>query len=221
MIRGQTQPRLVGMARGAAVALAVLGAARLGGECRAQPADVPPAVEARPLGVPRDAATGTTTPAAADASGWWRTGAALAGVLALIVGTRFVLAHAARRSGSLAATLGAGGRAPSGVLEVLGRFPVARGQTLVLLRLDRRVLLLAQSSAGMRTLADITDADEVASLVMKTRDDEGASNAARFNQILRQMESDPSVIAAERGGADSPAPRGLFGAPARSREVRA
>lgn len=122
-----------------------------------------------------------------------RTGGALALVLALIFGARAVVKRAAGRAGLLG-QLGAGGRAPSGILEVLGRYPVARGQTLVLLRMDRRALLLSQSSAGFSLLAQVDDPDEVASLLVQARDAEGDSMAERFRGLLRSMERDPSIM---------------------------
>lgn len=81
---------------------------------------------------------------------------ALAIVLILLFVTRFVLA---RVSGV------AGGPRPSGVVEILARYPVARGQQLVLLKLARRILLVHQSGAEMTTLSEITDENEVAALL--------------------------------------------------------
>jgi flagellar biogenesis protein FliO len=69
-------------------------------------------------------------------------------VIGLIVALAAVARGIIKNKGGLVGAMGAGGRAPSGVLEVLGRYPVARGSTLVLLKLDRRVLLLAQSRGG-------------------------------------------------------------------------
>lgn len=123
-----------------------------------------------------------------------RTGGALALVVTLAVALRGLIRRAARSGGGLLAQLGPGGRAPSGVLEVLGRYPVARGQTLVLLRLDRRVLLTCQTSSGFTTLCQLTDPDDVASILIKTRDEDGESMAARFNALLRDMERDPSIV---------------------------
>lgn len=163
------------------------------------PAAFPPtsaALESRPLGPAARPAAESVRPSATSAGGWLRVTVALGAVIALIYALRFVLKRAAMRTGGLAAQLGAGGRAPSGVLEVLGRFPVARGQTLVLLRMDRRILLISQTAGGMSTLAEITDPEEIASLITRTRDDEGASAAARFNAILRGLESDPDTALA-------------------------
>ncbi len=86
-------------------------------------------------------------------------------------------------------SIGPGGRAPSGLLEVLGRFPVSRGCTLVLLKLDRRVLLVSQTASrqgsGMTTLCEITDPEEVAAILVKARDEEDESQARKFEAMLR------------------------------------
>lgn len=119
---------------------------------------------------------------------------ALAGTVGMLVAIGLVVRVVARRHGGLRAALGAGGRAPSGVVEVLGRFPVARGCSLVLLKLDRRVLLLNQSSARrlggthLTTLCEITQPEDVASILMRVRDDEGNSMARRFEGLLRGEE---------------------------------
>lgn len=162
-----------------------------------------PAVERAPLGRPVTAPLGVKGATRLDARAaetagslaWWlRTGVALAVVVTIILLLKHSLQKAARRSGTLAASLGAGGRAPSGVLEVLGRYPVARGQTLVLLRMDRRVLLLAQTQQGWSTLSEVTGEDDVASLLIKTRDEAGESMSARFEQVLGTLERDPRTM---------------------------
>ncbi len=123
-----------------------------------------------------------------------RTIGALTLVLSLIFGLRSLIQTASRRGNGLGMALGAGGRAPSGVLSVLGRYPVGKGATLVLLQLDRRVLLLSQTGAGFSTLCELTDPADVASVVAKTADDEGASLSRRFSSMLKRFESDPSVV---------------------------
>ncbi len=127
----------------------------------------------------------------------------LLGVLALVIGGGAGLRVLARRHGGLRATLGAGGRAPAGILEILGRYPVGRGVTLILLKLDSRVLLLSQSAGGrfgaganFSTLAEIKDPEEVAAILTKSRDAEGDSLAEKFKSMLsrfdRQM--DPASV---------------------------
>lgn len=131
--------------------------------------------------------------AAAPSSLDWiaRTALSLVGVVALIGIAAYVVRRVSRSQGGLMAALGPGGRAPSGVVEVLGRYPIARGTTLVLLKVDRRVLLLCQAASRrvgggppLSTLSEFTDAEEVASILVKTRDDEGDSMARRFESML-------------------------------------
>lgn len=120
--------------------------------------------------------------------------APLAVVLGVIILGAAVVKKLAARQGGLAGSIGAGGKAPSGILEVLGRYPIARGQSLVLLRVDRRVLLLSHitglrgSSGGFQTLCEITDAEDVASILLKVNEAEGAGPAAKFEQMLKTYE---------------------------------
>jgi len=152
--------------------------------------------EAQPLGVPREGPDGSGGKRGAPVSGPGvaTTFGALALVLGFAIGVAWLVRWLAGLRGGLSAELGAGGRAPSGVLEVLGRYPVGRGQTLVLLKLDRRVLLLSQCAGGRRggggftTLCAIEDADDVASLLMQVRDAEGERAAASFGAALGRHE---------------------------------
>lgn len=130
----------------------------------------------------------------------------LAGVLGLAVVGGRLIRSAARRSGTLRSAIGAGGRAPSGILEVIGRYPVSRGATLVLLKMDTRILLLSQTAggrfgagAGFSTLAEISDPEEVASILIKSRDDEGDSLAERFRTILHRFDRQMEPSASDAG----------------------
>jgi hypothetical protein len=100
-------------------------------------------------------------------------------------------------------------------MEILGRYPVGRGTTLVLLRLERRILLLSQSSTGrlglganFTTLTEITDPEEVAAILTKSQDHEGESATARFRSFLsafdRTMPTEAPSIRPSRatGGGD-------------------
>lgn len=143
------------------------------------------------MAVPREDES-TTEQSAATSGGWARSLASVA----LVVGLILVLAAAARflsrRSGSVAAMMGPGGRAPSGVIEVLARYPVARGQVLVLLRIDRRVLLLSQNisakGGGLTTLSQFDDPSEVAAILQQTRDEASESVSARFRQAMERFQ---------------------------------
>ncbi|MFN0133281.1 MAG: hypothetical protein ACKVW3_12245 [Phycisphaerales bacterium] len=162
--------------------------------------DTPGDIERARLGPARPVAVNPASLRAADpASGSWRLVGSLAVVITLALGVGVGLRVLAKRSPGLRAALGAGGRAPAGVVEVLGRYPVARGATLVLLRLDRRILLLSQSSGGrlglsssFSTLCEVADPDDVASLLVKTRDDEGESMSRRFQSLLDRFDRAPA-----------------------------
>ncbi|MBL0927094.1 MAG: flagellar biosynthetic protein FliO [Phycisphaerales bacterium] len=176
--------------------------------------------ESRPLGAGRAPIGGTAGSGAAGSAGqggasgagggsildhWLvRTAGSLAIVIGLIFGLKWGVQVWATKMGGVAGQLGAGGRSPSGVLTVLGRYPVARGLTLVLLKLDARVLLLSQSAAGFTTLCQITDPDEVAGLLLRCRDAEGESMAAKFSAILKGLENDPSLAGEEVVGPTTP-----------------
>lgn len=115
-------------------------------------------------------------------------------VLGVIIACAAIFKRVVVGNGSIAAAFGAGGRAPSGVLEVLGRFPIARGQTLVLLKLDRRVLLVGHcaptrgGSGGFQTICELADPEDVASILMKVNEGSGDSLSAKFNELLNQQQ---------------------------------
>ena len=152
----------------------------------------------RPLGLPRG------EPQQAPTQAGLKTGASLPewawqlGALGLVIASIFVIGALVRRvapATGLMGALGARGRAPSGVLEVLGRYPVSRGSMLVLLKLDRRVLLVNQASGrggtSMTTLTEITDPAEVAALVAKTS--EGSGTGRQFERTLERVGGDAAV----------------------------
>lgn len=132
---------------------------------------------------------------------------ALGGVLALILLLRAVL----RRMGAASGVGSLGGRRPSGVLEVLGRFPTGRKQSMVLLKLGRRIVLVHQTPMGMQSLAEVVDPDEVASLLTRVEAGHGVrggkkpgatlkrifsakrSNTSgdQFSNVLKEMQDDP------------------------------
>ena len=178
-------PRVV--LRGAAVFSLILPLSSLApAQDLAQPSaqpDTAAALTSRPL-PPRSAPSRATpapsqtsqvdslsgTQAATGSWSWQRT------AMVCVVGSAMLimLVYGSRRfreSSRFMLALGPAGRAPSGVLEVLGRYPAGRGTLLILLRLDRRVLLVAQSGGrtgtGMTTLCEIDDPASVASLLAK------------------------------------------------------
>lgn len=134
---------------------------------------------------------GEKTQAVDSGGAYLQTVIALAAVLALIGVVAMIVKFAARRSGGLMSMLAPTVKAPQGVLEVLARYPVATGTQLLVLKFDRRVLLVSQSSnkgwrsgASMQTLCELADPADVASILIKTRGEEQASLAAKFQKML-------------------------------------
>ncbi len=106
---------------------------------------------------------------------------ALALVIVLLLAMRIVLK---RYGGPLT-----GGR-PSGVLQVLSRFPIGRGQHLVLLQMARRIVLVHQSKTGMTSLSEVSDPDEVAQLLARVEAGSSQKQRGRFQSVLGKLISD-------------------------------
>ncbi|MFI4896534.1 MAG: FliO/MopB family protein [Phycisphaerales bacterium JB059] len=149
------------------------------------------------LSSPADADSSQTQPAPVDdrapsrLADVTKTVGALVLVIALILALAWGVRRVARSQGGLGAKLTAGGRAPSGVLEVLGRYPVSPKLSLVVLRFDRRVLLLAQSHAAggtMSTLCELNDPSDVASVLAKTSDADEVNSL--FREAIAHAEQD-------------------------------
>lgn len=87
-----------------------------------------------------------------------------------------------------------GRRAPAGILEILGRYPLSRTQTLILLKVDRRVLLLSQTRTGrlgatqLSTLCELGDPEDVASILTKVNEADRDSLSGRFSAVLRSLD---------------------------------
>ena len=110
-----------------------------------------------------------------------RVGAALAIVIALILGLRWggkklfgptVMGHSTR------------------AVQVLARSPVSARQSILLVRVGRRVLVVGDSGAQMNRLTEITDPDEVASLVGQLRDEQPGYSAGAFGKLFHRAAQD-------------------------------
>lgn len=150
----------------------------------------PAAAAPRPLpprSAPRDAPeAGGNRRRIAVPGGVWRT----IGSLGLIIGIIFALRGLMTRFGGPLHRV----RAPSGIIEVLGRFPLARGQAILLLKVDRRILVVCQAGGSVSTLSEITDAEQVASLLQHVRHERGDSFTRQFESLITPVR--------ERGVAD-------------------
>jgi len=193
-----------------------------GSDARADAESQPAAQEAVPYvpparaeTAPRLLGTGEAEPTLGDAAAaadkpWWeemgQTLAALGIVLALIMVLAFVYTRLSRSSGSLMTS--SSGKSPAGLIEVLARYPVGPRQTLMLLKFDRRVLLVTQTSPRsgpeqMTTLCELTDPEDVASVLVKVRDGAGDSMNDAFRAAMDRAGGIPAAGPAASG---TPAP---------------
>lgn len=187
----RTQPR-----HGIAVALpGAIAALAIAAAAVALPADPP----TRPIAPPATSPLAATVGAADDESESHahrpiappggstfydaaKTGAALITVLGLMLLLKRVL----KRVGDPSA------RRPSGVVQVLARFPLAKGQQILLLEVGRRVLCVHQGGGAAATLCAFDDLTEIADL--KARIEAGSPERAAFErELTRTIERSPSA----------------------------
>lgn len=108
------------------------------------------------------------------------------GALAIVVGLLLLARTFLRRAGGVLP----GGARPSGVVEILARYPVARGQELILLKLARRIVLLHHSGSTMTALTEMTAPDEVAALLARMEAGSSERNAAKFRAALEEFQAE-------------------------------
>jgi flagellar biogenesis protein FliO len=106
------------------------------------------------------------------------TGLALGATLLVIVLARTAI----KRFGPASA----GGARPQGVVEVLARYPVARGQQVVLLKVGRRVIVAHQGAQGMQSLSEFSGEAEVADLIARCEAGARVKSPFSFDALLRQ-----------------------------------
>jgi len=86
------------------------------------------------------------------------------------------------------------GRAPLSanqhVVDVLARVGVSPKSHVMLVKLGRRILVVGDSPSGLSTLADIDDADEVASLLQAINARKPGSASGGFDQMLGRLGND-------------------------------
>lgn len=115
----------------------------------------------------------------ADGGNWvLNTLAALGVVIGLVFGLRWLL-----RRGGVVSTA-----APRGsVVEVLSRTTVAPRSHVVLMRVGQRILIVSDSSAGMRTLGQVEEPEEVAELLGSIDSSSPTSMSASFQGAMKKL----------------------------------
>lgn len=152
--------------------------------------------------------TGSASPSPSDAPpqsvaashdhlsvGWLRT----LGAMVLVIGLIFLLRAVLRRltPGSIGS-----GRLGAAV-QVLGRTALGPRQSVLLLRVGPRILVVADAAGSMRTLTEITDGQEVADLLADVSRAQVGSASRAFDHLLGRMNSDYEQIdAVHLEGAD-------------------
>jgi flagellar biogenesis protein FliO len=102
--------------------------------------------------------------------------------LAIVLGLFFAVVWLTRRSLPKASQ-----PLPSEAFEVLGKAPLTARQTVQLIRFGQRLLLLSVTTDGARTLAEISDTQEVEHLSGLCQQSQPASITASFRQVLHQL----------------------------------
>jgi flagellar biogenesis protein FliO len=119
--------------------------------------------------------------------------------LAIVLGLFAVLVWFSKRLGP------AGSAAlPKEAVERLGHAPLAGRQSMQLIRVGNRLLLVAVSTSGAETLTEITDREEVEHLAGLCRRGNPDSASASFGRVLNQLATEPAVTTPRtrlRGGA--------------------
>lgn len=117
---------------------------------------------------------------------------ALGVIIGLILAGRWMYAKA---GGRVAAHVGSGGP-----IEVMSRTAIAPKQNVLLLRVGQRVLVVSESSAGLRTLSEIDDPDTVADLLTHVQTSTPNSFSSSFTKLMgyagrseSQLDDDPML----------------------------
>lgn len=151
------------------------------------------AIEDRALGSRRESDGGS---AWGSGNGWvLNTLTALGLVIGLVLVLRFAVAKMGGRPTTSA----------SRAVEVLSRTSVAPKNHVLLLRVGGRILVVGDSSNGLRTLSEVDDPDEVASLLQSVEADRETSMTNGFNRMLSRYtgaHADADLLG-EEGGDDS------------------
>lgn len=76
--------------------------------------------------------------------------------------------------------------AGAGVLEVVARLSLSPKQTLVLVKMGRRLVLLGTTADGITALSEVADPDQVASLLGQAASEESTAMAEAFSQSIER-----------------------------------
>ena len=116
--------------------------------------------------------------------------------LAVVVGIFLLVAWVTRRAAPQSAQA-----LPADVVQVLGRAPLAVRNTMHLVRIGNKLLLVSLTAQGASTLTEITDPQQVESLSAQCERSRPGSISATFRNVLHQFAEEraaPGFIGRER-----------------------
>lgn len=118
------------------------------------------------------------------------------GALGLVIGLVLAARVMLRRWAGPGASVGG-----SPMVEVLARTSVGARQSVLLLRLGKRILIVGQSSAGLSPLGSVDDPDEVADVLTAHARSKPQSISQGFSHLMQRLnrDYDKHDLAAEEG----------------------
>lgn len=146
--------------------------------------------------VGRGRGDGSTTRATTAADSF--TGSRMIVALAVILGLIFALRFVVRRFVPSTVVSGA-----SGAVRVLSRSAIGPRQHVVLLQVGRRVIVVGDSAGTIKPLGEITDPDEVATLVGRFDAEAGTPIRKPFSALFGRAKQSFGEAAAGNSGHDS------------------
>ncbi len=157
---------------------------QVGSEALYQPAL--PDRERLPLGASTNPPTRSELNADVSTTTWWvQTVLALGVVISLIFAMRWLV-----RKMNGTAAMGGGGS----LVEVLARAPIGYKTQVVFLRVNERIIVAGQTPAGINTLAQFDEPDDVAAVLQQVTSSRTGSIAGGFAKILGQHQSGENDI---------------------------
>ena len=112
------------------------------------------------------------------------------GALAVVIGLILVLRWCGKWIFPVSGRRG-GGK----VVEVVSRSPLSPKQQIIVIRVGRRLVVVGDSGSQMNSLCEITDPDEIASLVGQVREQRTPATAGVFGSIFGKSRRDFDAVA--------------------------
>jgi flagellar biogenesis protein FliO len=107
--------------------------------------------------------------------------------LSIVLGAFLLLAWAVRRRMPKGAA-----RLPEEIIEVLGRTTLAAKQSLHLVRVGGKLIVVSVTAGGTKTLTEITDPTEVTRILAACQQRHAQSSTAAFRQVFEQLGREPA-----------------------------